>query len=180
MNVPGKQNVLPETEAEALDEEIFCEETDDNLWAYEEEIKALLKANEGYIAEFAEDLEQSGLKDATIRRHLSNANLFLNGWLTPREGFSMEEGIENLDRFLGDYYIRRCLWSKPANIKTTAASLKKFYKSMADHGRIAEADYKYLVQSIKEEMPEWQRKCALYNDPNIAWDEIAGEFGLFY
>ena len=32
----------------------------------------------------------------------------------------MEEGLNMLDDYLGDFYIRKCLWSTPGNIKSTA------------------------------------------------------------
>lgn len=151
-------------------------EDDDSFFDFDPE--TVVQDNEKYLREFEQDLEQAGLKDATIGRHLFNAELFLNTWLAEHEGLTMEEGLEYMDEFLGDWYIRRCMWSTPANIKSTAASLKKFYKSMADHGHIGAADHKALVSEIKSELPEWQRRCWLYNDPNTEWEDIAGEFGF--
>ena len=46
------------------------------------------------------------------------------------------------------------MWSTPGNIKTTAASIKKFYKSMFEHGYIEKADYNFLCSEIKENMVE--------------------------
>ena len=48
----------------------------------------------------------------------------------------MEEGISMLDEYLGNFFIRKCMWSTPANIKTNATSIKKFYKCMLEHGKI--------------------------------------------
>ena len=57
------------------------------------------------------------------------------------------------------------MWSTPATIKSTAASLKKFYRSMAEHGKVKQADYKEMCEIIKSEMEDWQENCRLYNDP---------------
>ena len=121
--------------------------------------------NHEYLLLFQEDLENAGLKDKTIYNHLSNASLFINDFLIYHMDATMKEGVTMLGDFLGDFFIRKCMWSTPATVKTTAASLKKFYKSMADHGKIEKKDYDYVCRDIKESMEYWQECCAEYNNP---------------
>ena len=121
--------------------------------------------NHEYLLLFQEDLENAGLKDKTIYNHLSNVNLFINDFLIYYMDATMEEGITMLGDFLGDYFIRKCMWSTPATVKTTAASLKKFYKSMAEHGKIEKKDYDYVCHDIKESMGYWQERCREYSNP---------------
>jgi hypothetical protein len=78
----------------------------------------------------------------------------------------MEEGISMLDEYLGNFFIRKCMWSPPANIKTNAASIKKFYKCMLDHEKIEKEDYEILCSCIKDSMEIWQYDCTVYNDPD--------------
>ena len=115
--------------------------------------------NHDYLILFQEDLENAGLKQKTIYNHLSNVDLFI----------TMEEGVTMLGDFLGDFFIRKCMWSTPATVKTTAASLKKFYKSMAEHGKIEKKDYDYVCRDIKESMEYWQECCAEYNNPDFLY-----------
>lgn len=56
--------------------------------------------------------------------------------------------------------IRKCMWSTPSTVKTTATSLKKFYKSMAEHGKIEKKDYDHVCHDIKE-------SCESYNNPYL-------------
>ena len=121
--------------------------------------------NHEYLLLFQEDLENAGLKDKTIYSHLSNVNLFINDFLIYYMDATMEEGITMLGDLLGDYFIRKYMWSTPATVKTTAASLKKFYKSMAEHGKIEKKDYDYVCHDIKESMGYWQERCREYNNP---------------
>ncbi len=79
----------------------------------------------------------------------------------------MEESVTMLGDFLGDYFIRKCMWSTPSSVKTTAARLKKFYKSMAEHGKIEKKGYDYVCRDIKESMAYWQECCAEYNNPDF-------------
>ena len=125
--------------------------------------------NHEYLLLFQEDLENAGLKDKTIYNHLSNVNLFINDFLIYNMDATMEEGVTMLGDFLGDFFIRKCMWSTPATVKTTAVSLKKFYKSMAEHGKIEKKDYDYVCRDIKESMEYWQECCAEYNNPDFLY-----------
>lgn len=132
---------------------------------YLEECKKIKERNYLLLDLFKDDLIQSGLKDKTISRHLSNVEFYINEFLLYRDAYPMEEGLNMLDDYLGDFYIRKCLWSTPGNIKSTAASIKKFYKSMLAHGEIDKAGYHDLCSLIKDSMEVWQTDCAIYNDP---------------
>lgn len=125
--------------------------------------------NHEYLLLFQEDLENAGLKDKTIYNYLSNANLFINDFLIYNMDATMEEGVTMLGDFLGDFFIRKCMWSTPATVKTTAASLRKFYKSMAEHGKIEKKDYDYVCRDIKDSMEYWQECCAEYNNPDFLY-----------
>ena len=136
---------------------------------YEQYIKAcqtIQKTNNLLLHLFEEDLVKSGLKEKTINRHLSNVDFFLNEFLIRAGTLPMEVGISMLDEYLGNFFIRKCMWSTPANIKTNATSIKKFYKCMLEHGKIEKEDYEILSSCIKDSMESWQCDCAIYNDPD--------------
>lgn len=136
---------------------------------YEEYLKKcheIQETNNQLLKLFAEGLEKSGLKDKTINRHLSNVDFFLNEFLIRVDALPMERGVFMLDDYLGNFFIRKCMWSTPGNIKTTATSIKKFYKCMLDQGKISKQDYEILCVCIKESMENWQYDCAVYNDPD--------------
>ncbi len=115
---------------------------------------------------FKEDLKNSGLAEKTIKHHVSNARFYINEFLIHYEPYTMEKGPEMIFDFLGDFYIRKCLWSTPSNIKATAASIKKFYKCMMEHNKIPKENYDELCLTISGCMETWQELCAEYNDPD--------------
>lgn len=123
--------------------------------------------NHEYLLLFQEDLENAGLKQKNIYNHLSNADLSINDFSGNRMNVTMEEGVTMLGDFLGDYFIRKCMWSSPSTVKTTTASLKKFYKSMAKHRKIEKKDYDYVCRDTKESMEYWQESCKSYNNPHF-------------
>lgn len=135
---------------------------------YEQKCKEIQIQNEIYLEEFAQDLVDAGLKDKTINSHLGNVDFYINTFLLREDALDIKAGTDyfNIDNFLGNFFIRKCIWSTPKTIKSTAASLKKFYKSMLQHGHIEKFDYEYLENSLKEGMDTWMEDCEVYNDPN--------------
>lgn len=133
---------------------------------YLNKCKSIRDTNNCLLELFSSDLAKSGLTNKTIDRHLSNVDFYINEYLLYADALPMESGLSMLDSFLGDFFIRKCMWSTPGNIKTTAASIKKFYKCMLDHGKILKSDYDYLCSEIKDSMETWQEECAIYNDPD--------------
>lgn len=149
-------------------------EYEDSGWDFEDrETERIKKENKEFLRMFKNDLTAKGLSENTIRQHLANVNFYINRFLLWDDFLEMEEGCWMLEEFLGNFFIRRCLWSTPKTIKTTAASIKKFYKCMLDHEKISEGSYKFLCSDIKDSMADWQGICAVYNDPHLPnpfWD----------
>ena len=137
---------------------------------YERKCDEVRKINAGYLDIFEQDLQ--GLAPKTIEKHLANVDFYLNVFLLYYDICTMQDGTAKIEWYLGDFFIRKCMWSTPASIKSTAASIKKFYKSMLDHGLIEQIKYDRLSDNIKNNMKDWQADCAWYNDPDEAylWD----------
>lgn len=135
---------------------------------YEKECETIRTENEIYLDLFEKDLLASGLKEKTVRRHVRNAAFYINTFLLHEEPKPMKEGTEYAGSFLGYFFIRKCLWSTPASIRSTATSLKKFYRCMLEHGYIDQQSYDDMCYNIKENMEDWQADCAMYNDPDAA------------
>lgn len=133
---------------------------------YENECTMVRHINDELLEIFEKDMTVSGLSDKTIRRHLSNVDFYLNTFLLREDIHPMEDGLDMLGLFLGDFFIRKCMWSTPGTIKSTAASIKKFYKCMLDHGKIEKEAYASLCDEIRDEIDIWQADCEAYNDPD--------------
>ena len=102
-------------------------------------------------------------------------DFYINEYLFYEEPLSFDEGIYRIDDFslAGSLSANACgLHLRQSKVQ--AASIKKFYKSMKDHGKIASEAYDFLCDEIKNHMPEWQALCEQYNDP-----EAENPFFLF-
>lgn len=131
---------------------------------YEEKCKQIKQENESLLEMFEKDLE--GLNPKTINRHLTNVDFYINTYLLREDAYDFTHGIWDIDDYLGYFFIRKCMWSTPGNIKSTAVSIKKFYQCMLKQEMIQKADYEYLCETIKDNMWKWQSDCEIYNDPD--------------
>ncbi|MDI9476890.1 MAG: hypothetical protein WBJ17_01895 [Natronincolaceae bacterium] len=134
---------------------------------YEKKCDEIRMKNADYLDGFREDLFNAGLKEKTINRHCQNADFYINTYLLKEEPLEMICGtnFSKIDDFLGHFLIRKCMWSTPGTIKSTAASIKKFYNSMLQRGNIGESDYRVLIGTIKSNMDYWLKDCESYSDP---------------
>ena len=130
---------------------------------YELECRKQIERNEKFLELFERYLVSAGLSQTTIRKHLSNVDFYINTYLLREEPLGMECGCFKIDTFFGYFFIQKCMWSTPGNIKTTAASIKKYYRCMLENRCIEKADYGFLCSEIKEHMEEWQEDCARFN-----------------
>lgn len=131
---------------------------------YEIKLEKNKKRNEKYLKKFESWLNNKGLVKKTIRKHLSNTELYLDSFLTYYDITKMEDGINEVDTFFSDWFIRKCMWSSKNSIKETAASIKKFYQCMSEHNYVNKEDYKILCEEIKDNMEFWLESLEEYDN----------------
>ena len=123
---------------------------------FEKESEVIREENRILLEEFEEWLRQSGLKDKTIRKHVQNVDFYINDYLLYDSCTPAKEGVSAVNGFFNWFFPRKAMWSSRASTKETAASLKKFYKFLAEMGVMPPADYLFLLAEVKSGMPpEW-------------------------
>lgn len=120
----------------------------------EKKIEENKKRNKKFMKEFEEYLKEKNLKDKTIKKHLSNVDLFINDYLNYYDIETPEEGINSVYSFLSGWFIEKCMWVTVYTTKETAASIKKFYAYMSEKGYVKKEDYKELCEELKDSMDE--------------------------
>ena len=106
------------------------------------------------LDEFEVDLRASGISEATIKKHLANAELFLNVYLVENK-LSLSEGSYRMDDYFGFFLPRNCPWMSATAKRESITSLRKFYKSMFQRGAISAEDYAFMEESTREFKSEW-------------------------
>ena len=135
---------------------------------YEKKCDEIRIRNLAYLDEFRDDLFNAGLKEKTVDRHCQNADFYINKYLLREEPLEMICGSDSfkINNFLGCFFIRKCMWSTPGTIKSTAASIKKFYNSMLQRGNVDESGYRELTETIRDNMDCWIKDCESFNNPD--------------
>lgn len=120
----------------------------------EKKIKENQKRNKKFMKEFEEWLKEKSLSDKTIKKHISNVDIFINDYLNYYDIETAEEGINSVYSFLNGWFIEKCMWATPYTTKEEAASIKKFYAYMSEKGYVEKEDYKFLCEELKDSMDE--------------------------
>lgn len=120
----------------------------------EKKIKENQTRNKKFIKEFEEWLKEKSLSEKTIRKHISNVDLFINDYLNYYDIETAEEGITSVYSFLNGWFIEKCMWATPYTTKEEAASIKKFYAYMSEKGYVEKEDYVSLCRILKDNMDE--------------------------
>ena len=120
----------------------------------EKKIKENQKRNKKFMKEFEEWLKEKSLSDKTIKKHISNVDIFINDYLNYYDVETAEEGITSVYSFLNGWFIEKCMWATPYTTKEEAASIKKFYAYMSEKGYVEKEDYKFLCEELKDSMDE--------------------------
>lgn len=122
---------------------------------YEVKAEENQKRNKKYLQEFEKWLINKNLVQKTIRKHLNNMDFYLNDYLNYYDAVKMEDGIGEAYGFLGDWFIRKCLFASKTSLQEYAASVKKFYQCMSELNYVSKEDYKFLAKVIKDNMDEF-------------------------
>ena len=121
---------------------------------YEAGCERLRTANEELLAGFERWLADKALSHETIRRHLSYIDLYVNHYLLYEDAISAADGAFHVGMFLG-YWFPRKVRSSEWSIRSSAASLNRFYKFMNERGLVSDEATRHLRKQIQEEMPGW-------------------------
>ena len=147
-----------------------------NYDKYEKNCKKIRKENKNLLDDFKSWLFEKGLKDKTVNNHISNIDFYINEFLLYEDAVKAKDGTNAIGMFLGYWFIKKAMWSSPAQIKSNATSLKKFYTFMYEKRKISKEDLQDMKNIIKEDMPEWIATMKRYDDPSI--EDMGEVWGL--
>ena len=134
------------------------------MFDYDRKVEENRKRNEKYIKEFENWLNEKGLVKKTIRKHLSNVDLYINNYLNYYDITKVEDGMTCIHSFLDGWFIEKCLWASKNLLKETAASIKKFYQYMSENNYVSVEDYKDMCSFIKENMDDFLEQVDAFDN----------------
>jgi len=139
----------------------------DDYEQWEADCKKIRKSNDKILDDFETWLKASKLKEKTIKKHINNIDFYINEFLLYEDAVEAKDGMSEIGMFLGYWFIKKAMWASPAQIKSNAGSLKKFYTFFFENELIEEEDLVDLKTRIKDDMPEWIATINRYDDQSI-------------
>lgn len=134
---------------------------------YEAKCETIRAENATLVTEFAAWLKASGLSEKVVRSHCGNIAFYINEYLLYEDSLQAKDGAGEVSMFLGDWFIRKAMWSNQSSVKQNATSLKKFYAFMHEKRLVSADDLTELKQTIKEELPDWLDSVRRFNNPSV-------------
>lgn len=137
----------------------------------EAESKKIKFENTKVLEKFEAYLNSKNLSVNTIEKHSNNVSFFINEFLQYEEPLRPNEGINRVDYFLGNWFIRKAMWSSVSAIKENITSLKHFYRFLNSIGKIDSAQLSELNENIRENKNDWFEASQRYDDPDADLDD---------
>lgn len=130
--------------------------------------------NTSLLTAFSTWLSESGLAPATVRKHQSNIDFYINAYLLYTDPTHPVAGMTegDISMFMGYWFIKKAGWASQASLKSNATSLKKFGEFLYARGMLEKEELDSIKTIIKQEMPEWQATMARYDDLEIDIDDV--------
>jgi site-specific recombinase XerD len=122
---------------------------------FELQANGVREENAVILEAFEKALKMSGLKEKSIRKHLSNIDFYINHYLLYDGLNRAKDGVVSICGFFDWFFPRKAMWSSPSAVKENIASLKKFYHFMMQVELIDDVDYQFLLAVVKEEKDGW-------------------------
>jgi len=139
---------------------------------YERRCNRIREENQAILDAFESWILAKGLSQATAKKHRENIDFYINEFLLYESPKRASEGVDEVDMFLGYWFIRKAMWASEANIKSNAASLKKFYKFLEERGEVDSEAVKDMKERIKENLSEWIATVKRYDDPSVDPEDV--------
>lgn len=134
---------------------------------------ALEEEGDYWLDRWLNFMETQHLAQSTMDNHYRNVQTFLH-YLAGYEGGRVRDTPYYACGYLGNYFIRKCSWSTPSSISTTATSLRRFCAFLVQEGCITKAASDEMSRDIRENIDSWKQECAEYNSGSMPFsmDEV--------
>ena len=146
----------------------------DDYSDYEAECERCRKENRDLIRGFTRYLEDKGLSKKTVKKHVENMDFYINDFLLYYAPLRAAAGVNEVDEFLGSWFIRKALWASVTTVKDYMASLKHFYTYMNMIGQVSDTELAEMKREIKENRQEWIEAIRRYDDPSVDLEDVWG------
>src|SRR5690606_11623423 len=140
--------------------------------AYEKRRKELESANQPLFHGFHGFLIEKKVGKKVASEHIDRLEFFANVFLIDYQDESLAEGYDEVSGFLGDWFIRKVMWSDEASLAANIETFRMFYDYLRSSGQIDATRHAELRALIDNSEGDWFRYLRRYNDPSIKPEDV--------
>lgn len=145
---------------------------------YNEMRERLEKANEEIIGSFVNHaVETTKRGKHRMAKYASQLQFFSNEYLINYHEYDLLEGLECFPEFIGNWFIRKCMWSDEASLRENIEGFKAFLGYLEETKQVQKERLDELRQHIDDESHLYLLRVKYFNDPEIDFDDILDECG---
>ena len=149
--------------------------------SYEEMSERITDANEEHLAHFTNDLilgKKMGKMKA--HEHAERLRFFGNEFLLNYRSEDLVGGLGCFGGFVGDWLIRKCMWSDAEAVRKNAESFSLWLRYVRESVNLPPDDRAELSEwqeEIDENLELWCLRSDCYNDPSWEPEDLFDEYG---
>ena len=145
---------------------------------YDKMRERLEKANEEIIGSFVNHaVETTKRGKHRMAKYASQLQFFSNEYLINYHEYDLLEGLECFPEFIGNWFIRKCMWSDEASLRENIEGFKAFLGYLEETKQVQKERLDELRQHIDDESHLYLLRVKYFNDPEIDFDDILDECG---
>jgi hypothetical protein len=147
---------------------------------YEEMAARLTKANEEHLAHLTNDLilkKKMGKKKA--HEHADRLRFFGNDYLLNYVKEDLVEGVSSFPSFVGDWFIRKCMWSDARAVKANVESFRLWLRFLGEEKKLLQKDLIELHKGLEQNLETWCLRARCYVDPGWEPEDLFDEYGMW-
>lgn len=146
--------------------------------SYEEMAARLTDANEGYLAHFTNDLIlEKKMGKVKAHEHAERLRFFGNDYLLNYGSEGLVDGVGSFPSFVGDWFIRKCMWSDVRAVKENVESFRLWLRFLAGSKKVPPEDLVDLHRRLEKDLDRWCLRAQCYNDPEWEPEDLFDESG---
>ena len=140
----------------------------------------LTDANEEHLAHFTNDLiREKKMGKRKAHEHAERLRFFGDDYLLNYGSEDLVEGVFSFPSFVGDWFIRKCMWSDVRSVKENTESFRLWLRFLAESKRVSPEDLIDLHKCVEANLETWCLRAQCDNDPEWDPEDLFDEDGCW-
>ncbi len=145
---------------------------------YEDIVARVEAANEELLGHFINVLIlEKGVGKRKAHQYADDLRFFGNEYLLDYGGDNLLEGLSSFPSFVGDWFIRKCMWSDEVTLGRNVEAFGLFLRIQMEWGKIKQDEVNAWDDRCQKDLELWCLRVKVYNSPEMDLEDLFDEDG---